>query len=158
MNQDVAFYYPGQYWSNADWIKNLILFFDGVAMLVPEYMSDHGSVEDYPIVASLKEHGLFHVVHPEESIGKEDTKELATALAEIIDSGGLDHLTKESSHTGGRSSFGSLSMSRLGYSGDEKERWADWDGNPFTSSSRGHVSVYGKPTADEEGDGGQGDG
>ena len=23
-----------------------------------------------------------------------------------------------------------------------KERWADWAGNPFTSSSTGHVSVY----------------
>ena len=51
MKQDVAFYFPGQYWSNADWIKNLVLFFDGVAMLVPEYMSDHGSDEDYPIAA-----------------------------------------------------------------------------------------------------------
>ena len=119
MKQDVAFYYPGQYWADADWIKNLILFFDGVAMLVPEYMSDHGSVEDYPIVASLKEHDLFHVVRPEESIGKEETKELAKAFAEIIDSGGLDHLTKESGRSADLSSFGSLSMSRLGYYGDE---------------------------------------
>ena len=119
MKQDVAFYYPGQYWANADWIKNLVLFFDGIAMLVPEYMSDHGSVEDYPIVASLKQHGLFHVVRPEESIGNEETKELAKAFAEIIDSGGLDHLTKESGRRADLSSFGSLSMSRLGYYGDE---------------------------------------
>ena len=58
MKQDVAFYYPGQYWADADWIENLIPFFDGVAMLVPEHMSDHGSVEDYPTVASLVVEGL----------------------------------------------------------------------------------------------------
>ena len=38
MKPEVAFYYPGQYWYDADWIKNLILFFDGIAMLIPEYM------------------------------------------------------------------------------------------------------------------------
>lgn len=27
-----------------------------------------------------------------------------------------------------------------------KERWADWDRTPFTSTSRGHVSIYGKST------------
>ena len=117
---DVAFYYPGQYWRDADWIKNLILFFDGIAMLIPEYMSDHATFEDYPVITSLKEHGLFHVVSPEESIGKEETEELAKALAEIITSGGLDHLTKASRQRVERTSFGSLSMSRLGYYGDNK--------------------------------------
>ena len=120
MTQDVAFYYPGQYWRDADWIKNLILFFDGVAMLIPEYMSDHGRFEDYPIVASLREHGLFHVIRPEKSIGREETEELAKALAEVIASGGLDHLTKESRQGADSSSFGTLSMSRLGYYGDER--------------------------------------
>ena len=120
MKQDVAFYYPGQYWSDVDWIKNLVLFFDGVAMLIPEYMSDHGSFEDLPIIASLKEHGLFHVVRPEATIGKEETEELASALADIIDSGGLDHLTREAGDAAASSSFGSISVSRLGYYGDER--------------------------------------
>ncbi len=119
MKEDFAFYYPGQYWRDPDWVKNLILFFDGIAMLIPEYMSDHGNFEDYPIVASLKEHGLFRVIRPEESIGKEETADLAKALSEVIASGGLDHLTKESRQDVDRSSFGSLSMSRLGYYGDE---------------------------------------
>ena len=120
MKQDFAFYYPGQYWLDADWIKNLILFFDGVAMLIPEYMSDHGSFEDYPIVTSLKDEGLFHVIRPEESIGTEETEELAKALAEVIASGALAHLTKESREGDDQSNFGSLSMSRLGYYGDRK--------------------------------------
>ena len=32
-----------------------------------------------------------------------------------------------------------------------RERWADWAGNPFTSKSRTHVSVYEKPAADGRG-------
>ncbi len=89
-------------------------------MLIPEYMSDYGSFEDYPVVASLREHGLFRVIRPEESIGKEETEELAKALAGIIASGGLDQLTEGSHRGGDRSSFGSLSLSRLGYHGDQK--------------------------------------
>ena len=120
MKPEVAFYYPGQYWINADWIKNLILFFDGVGMLIPEYMEDHGTFDDYPIISSLKDHGLFHVIRPEENVGAEETKALVGALAEIIDTGRLDHLTKPSDKDTERSRFGSLSMSRLGYFGDEK--------------------------------------
>ena len=120
MKPDVAFYYPGQYWHDADWIKNLVLFFDGIAMLIPEYMEDHGSFDDYPIISSLKNHGLFHVIRPEEKVGAEETEALAKALAEIISSGRLDHLTQVSQKDAKHSSFGSLSMSRLGYYGNEK--------------------------------------
>ena len=52
---ELGFYYPGQYWHDADWIKNLVLFFDGVAMLIPKYMPDEASFEDYPLIAALKE-------------------------------------------------------------------------------------------------------
>ena len=120
MKPDIAFYYPGQYWINADWIKNLILFFDGVAMLIPKYMEDHGTFDDYPIISSLRDHGLFHVIRPEENIGEKETKALAETLVKIIDAGRLDHLTKSSHKDAKRSNFGSLSMSRLGYYGDEK--------------------------------------
>ena len=120
MKPDVAFYYPGQYWRNPDWAKNLILFFDGIAMLIPEYMEDHGRFDDFPIISSLKDHGLFHVIRPENSVGSKETKALTKALVEIIDSGRLDHLTKASHKDAERSSFGSLSMSRLGYSGNKE--------------------------------------
>ena len=36
-----------------------------------------------------------------------------------------------------------------------RERWADWAGSPFTSSSKRHVSVYEKSTADGERDAGR---
>lgn len=118
MKRDFAFYYPGQYWRDPDWIKNLILFFDGIAMVIPEYMSDHGSFENYPIVTSLRERDMFHVVRPEEAVGPKETEILAEALVDLIASGRLDYLISE---RGGRdSSFGSLSSSRLGFFGDEE--------------------------------------
>lgn len=115
---ELGFYYPGQYWYDADWIKNLVLFFDGVAMLIPKYMADQASFEDYPIVTALKEHGLFVVVRPEEAVGAAETERLRNALSDIIESGGLDHLVRARQASAEASHFGSISMSRLGYYGD----------------------------------------
>ena len=120
MKPDVAFYYPGQYWLNADWVKNLICFFDGIAMLIPEYMEDHLRFDDYPIVSALKDHDLFRVLRPEEVVDAKATEALTEALIEIITSGRLDHLTKASDKDAKQSDFGSLSRSRLGYSGNKE--------------------------------------
>ena len=117
MKPDIAFYYPGQYWLDTDWAKNLVLFFDGIGMVIPEYMPDQGRWDDIPVVQSLKENGLFHVIRPEEHVGAEETQELAIAIHEIISSGGLDELINRSGTDEFRSEFGSLSMSRMGYSG-----------------------------------------
>ena len=115
---ELGFYYPGQYWYDADWIKNLVLFFDGVAMLIPKYMADQASFEDYPIVTALKEHGLFKVVRPEETVGAAETARLCKALCDVIESGGIDHLVRARQGGAEGSHFGSISMSRLGYYGD----------------------------------------
>ena len=74
MRPEFAFYYPGQYWSDPDWIKNLVCFFDGVAMLVPEYMPDVQSFDDYPLAASLKERGLLRIIRPEQVVDSAATK------------------------------------------------------------------------------------
>ena len=117
---ELGFYYPGQYWHDADWIKNLVLFFDGLAMLIPKYMPDEASFDDYPIVAALKEHEMFKVVRPEEAVDAAETERLGKALFDIIDSGGLDHLVRENHQDAMSTHFGSLSMSRLGYDGDRE--------------------------------------
>jgi len=99
---------------NGDWIKNLILFFDGIALLVPKYMK--GRIEDFDpaIVAGLKQHNLLHIIEPEKAVDKDASKALSSAMIDIIASGALDCLTKE------RTAFHELSMSRLGYTGDER--------------------------------------
>lgn len=33
--KEIAYYYPDPMWASGDWVKNLILFFDGIALLLP---------------------------------------------------------------------------------------------------------------------------
>lgn len=66
--REVAFYYPGVTWLDSDWVKNLILFFDGIALLVPRYMGDRPEQGDPAIVAGLREHDLLHIIEPEQAV------------------------------------------------------------------------------------------
>ena len=110
---EIAFYYPNPFWNNGDWIKNLILFFDGVGLLVPDYMKHRVEDSDPAIVVGLREHGLLHVFEPEKMVDKAASTRLAEAMVDIIASGALDPLAKDSTH------FAELSYSRLGSYGDE---------------------------------------
>jgi hypothetical protein len=111
--RELAFYYPNHMWAYGDWIKNLILFFDGIALLVPSYMKQRPEELDRPIVVGLREKGLLEIIEPEKAVDATATAQLATAMTDIITSGILDDLAKE------RTAFHELSMSRLGAYGDE---------------------------------------
>ena len=110
--RELAFYYPNPVWTYGDWIKSLVLFFDGIALLVPDYMRDRPEQVDRPIVVGLREAGLLEVIEPETAVDSSATQELATAMTEIIVSGTLDELAKE------ETAFHEISMSRLGAYGD----------------------------------------
>ena len=111
--RELAFYYPNPMWSYGNWIKNLILFFDGIALLVPEYMTDRPEILDRSIVVGLREQDLLEIIEPEKAVGKTATEQLATVMTDILTSGALDELAKE------QTAFHELSMSRLGSYGDE---------------------------------------
>ena len=120
MKPDFAFYYPGQRWRDTDWVKNLICFFDGIAILIPGSVEDYQPYDDFPIVSALKNHELFRVIRPEEIIDDKATEALAKALSDIIVSGQLDHLTRLDSKGIEDPAFRSLARSKLGYEGNEK--------------------------------------
>jgi hypothetical protein len=111
--RELAFYYPNPMWTHGDWIKNLILFFDGIALLVPSYMKERPEEIDPAIVQGLKQHGLLEIIEPEAAVDKAATEKLAMALTDIIASGMLDNLATSDT------AFHELSMSRLGYYGNE---------------------------------------
>src|SRR6267154_2544788 len=100
--RELVFYYPNPMWYHGDWVKTLILFFDGVALLVPAYMKDRPEEIDPSIIAGLKGHGLLQIIHPEKAVDKVATAKLAMALTDIIASGVLDHLAKEKTSEGER--------------------------------------------------------
>jgi hypothetical protein len=111
--KELAFYYPNPMWHHGDWIKNLVLFFDGIALLVPNYMKERPEEIDAPIVVGLREHGLLEIIEPETAVDKAATEKLAMAMTDIITSGALDNLAKQ------KTAFHELSSSRLGYYGDD---------------------------------------
>ncbi len=105
---EFAFYYPGPVWRNSDWIKNLVLFFDGVALLVPSYIRDKPFRLDPSTTAGLEEYGLLKIIEPETFIDKRATENLAAQLTDIITSGCLDDLATKPTQ------FHEISYSRLG--------------------------------------------
>lgn len=109
---EVAFYYPGWMWRSPSFIKNLLLYFDGVALLVPTYMKGRVETVDPELSQPLLDQGLLHILEPEKAVDKSATETLAKAMVEILDSGQLDSLVRD------RTAFHELSYSRLGGYGD----------------------------------------
>jgi len=109
---EIAFYYPNPMWQYGDWIKNLVLFFDGVGLLVPEYMKERPEQADPAIVVGLKQHGLLHIIEPERVVDRSATEKLAAAMTDVLVTGALDALATENTV------FHELSYSRLGSVGD----------------------------------------
>ena len=110
---DVAFYYPGPVWRSSEAIKNLLLFFDGVALLVPGYIRDKPERVHPELAGPLLDRGLLHILEPEEYVDGAATERLAEGLAGVIATGALDRLAATPGD------FHELSMSRLGFYGDE---------------------------------------
>jgi hypothetical protein len=110
--RDTAFYYPGVMWRDAGWVKSLTLFFDEIAVLVPDYMLDRPSRLDPAIVAGLEDAGVLRILSPETLVDKAATEALATAMVDVLAKGALDDLPDSGP-------FQELSWSRLGAYGDE---------------------------------------
>lgn len=108
---EAAFYYPGVIWRFGDWVKSLALFFDQVALLVPDYMKDRPMRLDPAIAAGLEDAGLLTILSPETLIDQAATERLAGEMASIIANGALDNLPADGQ-------FAELSWSRLGGMGD----------------------------------------
>ncbi len=109
---EVAFYYPGPMWSSGEAVKNLLLFFDGIALLVPRYMTDRPEQHEPWMVGPLREAGLLHLLEPETLVDKAATQELATAIGGLVRSGVFDSMKTRGT------AFHELSYSRLGGYGD----------------------------------------
>lgn len=110
---DVAYIYPAPYWSLSehDWIKSLLLFFDEVAILLPDYMYGRHHVADPSLAEPLEERGMLRVLEPNDWIDEQARVDLVRSMAGLIDSGAFDELDR-TAH------FEELSQSRAGYNVD----------------------------------------
>jgi hypothetical protein len=112
--QDVAFYYPGHLWGEPEWIKSLLLFFDGIGLLVPEYKKHEPEIIDPVLAGPLRDKRLLHYLVADEVVDKTTTQALAKTMGDLVELGSFDSLNKEDT------AFHAISMSRMGYYGDEQ--------------------------------------
>lgn len=81
---EVAFYYPGHLWQRPDWMKTLLLFFDGIGLLVPEYKQDEPELADPILAGPLREKGLLHYLVADRVVDKAATKRLYETVSALI--------------------------------------------------------------------------
>lgn len=110
--REVAYHHE-PYWgpSLSDSIKTLLLFFDGVALLVPDYMRDRPLLSDPSLAQPLHDQGLLHRLSPETLVDQATAEALIELLDDMIDAGALEGLDPGVAFT-------ELSYSRLGGSVD----------------------------------------
>ena len=109
---DVA-YISEPYWhpQQGDRLKTLLLFFDGLALLVPDYMRDRPLQTDPTLAQPLDELGLLHRLSPERLVDQSVTDSLVDLLDTLLGNGAFDELDRDADFT-------ELSFSRLGYNAD----------------------------------------
>ena len=111
--KETAYYYPAPYWlsDEGDWIKSLLLFFDEVAILLPDYMRGRQRAADPSLAGPLEEQGLLRILEPKEWIDTEVAEKLAEVMVDLLVGGVFDQLPEASY-------FAELSQSRMGYGAD----------------------------------------
>jgi hypothetical protein len=112
--RDVAYLHE-PYWDlgHEDWVKSLLLFFDGIALLVPDDMYERPLFTDPILAQPLAEQGLLHRLSPETLIDQATTEALTDLLDRLVTSGAFDGLDRDTA-------FAELSYSRLGGTADAR--------------------------------------
>ena len=107
---EIAYYYPEPYWlaRESSWIKNLLLFFDEIAILLPDYMRGREVVADPTLAGPLEDQNLLRVLEPEWFVDEDMTQRLTDLMAALIEAGAFDDLPPSDE-------VAELSMSRMGY-------------------------------------------
>ena len=111
LKPDIAYYYPAPYWTEReiDRIKNLLLFFDGICILLPRYMAGREVAADPYLAGPLEEMGLLRTLDPETFIDQQAAESLIATLTELITTGAFETLGEYPSHL-----YQEISTSRLG--------------------------------------------
>jgi hypothetical protein len=108
--RETAYYYPEPYWlvRESGWIKSLLLFFDEVAILLPEYMRRRHLAADPTLAEPLEDRGLLRVLEPEWFVDETATTKLTDMVQWLMEQRAFENLPE--------TRMAGLSMSRMGYS------------------------------------------
>ncbi len=106
---EIAYYYPEPYWlaDEGSWVKSLLLFFDEIAILLPEYMRGRHVIADPTLAGPIEDLGLLRVIEPETFVDEATAAQLAEVIEALVEGGAFDEL-------GEADRLAELSMSRMG--------------------------------------------
>lgn len=106
---EIAYYYPEPYWlaDEGGWVKSLLLFFDEIAILLPEYMRGRHVIADPTLAGPIEDLGLLRVVEPETFVDEATVAQLADVIGALVEGGAFDGLREVDR-------LAELSMSRMG--------------------------------------------
>jgi hypothetical protein len=106
---EIAYYYPEPYWlaREGSWVKSLLLFFDEIAVLLPQYMDGRQFFADPTLAEPMADRGLLRVLHPESFLDQQTIGELGALMEALLARDAFIDLA-EVEH------FAELSMSRMG--------------------------------------------
>lgn len=112
----VAYWYPEPYWSDqeAGYVKNLLPFFDEVAILLPDYMYGRQRAENPWLAGPLEDAGLLRVLEPGTFVDRDVTARLHEILTGLVAAGLFEELEMPTSPHG----YHELSRTRLGWNAD----------------------------------------
>ena len=85
---EVAYYYPATFWyegHTSDWIKNILLFFDQVATLVPDFVVERAIDADPTLVGPLVDQGILRFIEPKEIIDPESLDLMFNDLFRLVE-------------------------------------------------------------------------
>lgn len=125
---ELAYYYPEPFWlaQESSWVKSLLLFFDGVAILLPDYMEGRELIADPALAEPLADKGLLKVLHPEWFVDQQLADRLAESMVDLIVGGAFDR-----PHGQGDGPFAEISMSRMGFAALSTSRMGSVDAGVF---------------------------
>jgi hypothetical protein len=106
---ETAYYYPEWHWTEAEhgWVKSMLLFFDEIALLVPDFKSHEPGMLDPVLTGPLEERGLVRQIAPEDFVDYEMSCQLSEIITGMLRSGAFDKLPSVAT-------FPTLSRSRAG--------------------------------------------
>lgn len=82
---ELAYYYPDTYWRDhaaSSFIKSVLLFFDGIATLVPQHAQERAIDADPTLVGPLVASGKMRMLEPREIIDAPSVELLVAALTD----------------------------------------------------------------------------
>jgi hypothetical protein len=91
--KDFIYYYADWIWPSkaSDWMKTLLLFFDGVALALPSDIATRVVEEDPVLAQPLMDRGLLINLAPESYLDQPSAELLVHTLLELLDYGDFDY-------------------------------------------------------------------